>query len=460
MKQLLPAFLLLSFYSIHAQNAGIGTMHPNMAFHIAKSDSNLLLLENLNFLNAGTANAIFFKTGGYFTGAVKSIGEASGTARLGFFTYTDSDSTKLVERMSILDAGNVGIGTTLPQSALSIKQPRTSLLDIENSTPYASSVSSNLQMKIAGVQTGSLRSIVNSNGSDTRLGMFVGHTIYLADQSEMVSVLQQGVGLRTTNPGATLHVKSPNNGSASAIIENEGAAGSALEFRNNGLPSSWDIVGYNSSIDYSSSLEFHYETINANSTYMVIDGNGNVGIGALSPAAPLHIYSNSSVGTPQLLLTEAENDYARIKMKSTNPGGWDIASISSATNTSAYFNLYFDNGTTAGNKFVLNGNGNLWIAGTLTQNSDERLKKNISTLDNSLQKIEEIGGYHYNWKDADRDQNLQTGVLAQELEKVMPELVSQDEQGIKSVNYIGLVPYLVEAIKTLEKEVEELKTKK
>jgi hypothetical protein len=175
--------------------------------------------------------------------------------------------------------------------------------------------------------------------------------------------------------------------------------------------------------------------------------------------APLHIYSNSSTTVPQLLLEESQTEYARIKMRNSTGSYWDIAAQGAATNADGYFNLYFFNGTTGANKFVLNGNGNLTIAGTLTQNSDERLKKDIVSIDHSLQKIERIGGYYYNWKDADRDPALQTGVLAQEIEKVMPELVTQNEQGIKSVNYIGIVPYLIEAIKSLQHEVAELKQK-
>ncbi len=102
-------------------------------------------------------------------------------------------------------------------------------------------------------------------------------------------------------------------------------------------------------------------------------------------------------------------------------------------------------------------NGNMVIAGTLTQNSDARLKKNIHPLQNSLQKIGKINGYHYTWRDTARAQQLQSGLLAQEVEQQMPELVSKGEEGISSVNYSGLIPYLVEAMKELKAENEQLK---
>ena len=96
------------------------------------------------------------------------------------------------------------------------------------------------------------------------------------------------------------------------------------------------------------------------------------------------------------------------------------------------------------------------IAGTLTQNSDARLKKNIQPLQNSLQKILSLGGYQYNWKENYRDKSLQTGLLAQQVEQQMPELVKEDKEGIKSVNYSGMVPYLVEALKEQQQKFEKL----
>jgi hypothetical protein len=106
----------------------------------------------------------------------------------------------------------------------------------------------------------------------------------------------------------------------------------------------------------------------------------------------------------------------------------------------------------------LQENGNLTINGVYSP-SDMRLKKQITPLQNSLQKITSLGGYNYLWKDANRSNSLQAGVMAQQVEAIMPELVTTDEAGTKAVNYNGLIPYLIEAIKELKKENEALKTK-
>lgn len=92
--------------------------------------------------------------------------------------------------------------------------------------------------------------------------------------------------------------------------------------------------------------------------------------------------------------------------------------------------------------------------------SDQRLKTNIRPVHNSLGNLRQIHGYNYYWKDKKTSQDLQTGVIAQEIEKVFPELVSVGENKYKSVNYIGLIPHLIEAVKELDKKTEEIATLK
>jgi Chaperone of endosialidase len=80
-------------------------------------------------------------------------------------------------------------------------------------------------------------------------------------------------------------------------------------------------------------------------------------------------------------------------------------------------------------------------------------------LSNSLSDIYQLKGYHYKWIEASRSQDLQTGLIAQEVQKIFPELVQTDEKGFLSVNYIGLIPHLIEAVKELKDENNQLKNK-
>ncbi|MCX6807265.1 MAG: tail fiber domain-containing protein [Patescibacteria group bacterium] len=90
--------------------------------------------------------------------------------------------------------------------------------------------------------------------------------------------------------------------------------------------------------------------------------------------------------------------------------------------------------------------------------SDARLKKDVRTLDNSLEKILQLRGVSYKWKDASlKDNDAQIGVIAQEVEKVYPEVVETGKDGYKSVEYGNLIAPLIEAVKTQQAEIESLK---
>ena len=94
----------------------------------------------------------------------------------------------------------------------------------------------------------------------------------------------------------------------------------------------------------------------------------------------------------------------------------------------------------------------------VTAFSDERLKSNITTIPDALSKVSEMRGVHYVRNETGKDSS---GVIAQEMQKVAPELVltAEDEMGTLSVNYGNITGYLIEAIKELKAEIEVLKGK-
>ncbi|MCP4634238.1 MAG: hypothetical protein GY855_15035 [candidate division Zixibacteria bacterium] len=101
---------------------------------------------------------------------------------------------------------------------------------------------------------------------------------------------------------------------------------------------------------------------------------------------------------------------------------------------------------------------------SLTQTSDIRFKKNISPINNALSNIMQIDGVKYNWKrelsnDRKFSDKRQIGLVAQDVEEVYPELVNTDNQGYKSVSYSKMTAVLLEAIKELKKENDELKSR-
>jgi hypothetical protein len=109
--------------------------------------------------------------------------------------------------------------------------------------------------------------------------------------------------------------------------------------------------------------------------------------------------------------------------------------------------------TSVTNRFAFEvSSGSFTAAGDVTAFSDERLKSNIKTLDGS--KVFDMRGVSFT-----KDKKESSGVIAQELEKVAPELVNSTGE-YKSVAYGNIVGYLIEAVKQLKKEIEELKENK
>jgi hypothetical protein len=89
--------------------------------------------------------------------------------------------------------------------------------------------------------------------------------------------------------------------------------------------------------------------------------------------------------------------------------------------------------------------------------SDERVKDNIETIENPLEKVKELRGVSYNRNDIE-DKSKKIGVIAQEVEKVLPEVVEQDDEGKYSVAYGNMVGLLIESVKEQQKQIEELKS--
>ena len=109
--------------------------------------------------------------------------------------------------------------------------------------------------------------------------------------------------------------------------------------------------------------------------------------------------------------------------------------------------------------FSIYGDGSIKAEGDITAFSDGRYKANIFTIDNALDKVRQMRGVYYH-KDDDLD-NRKVGVIAQEMEKIIPEVVMTDatEEKKKSVAYGNLTAVLIEAVKTLAERLERLEEK-
>jgi len=89
--------------------------------------------------------------------------------------------------------------------------------------------------------------------------------------------------------------------------------------------------------------------------------------------------------------------------------------------------------------------------------SDERLKDNIQPITEPLWKVSQIGGYTFDWNEKqDTYEGHDVGVVAQEIHKVLPEVVAERSNGYLGVKYEKIVPLLIESIKELNKKIEHI----
>ena len=256
------------------------------------------------------------------------------------------------------------------------------------------------------------------------------------------------------------------------------------------------------------------DIVTNNSTAMTIDSSQNVGIGTTSPGEILELNGNLYLNTGNIksngdldILTDNGAQHAEDKafinlsgdgitgavttingdleivshhtINATNISGRDPSNFTDATD---FFQvptgighltvngdihskgMILAGSTVAGAFPTTAGWGSIgstsWFYGmTFSVGSDRRFKKNINSMENSLAKILSLRGVTYEWKDKEHGTGIQHGFIAQEVQEIVPELVAPGLYDKLSVNYQGVIPILVEAIKNQQKQIDELKEK-
>jgi hypothetical protein len=217
------------------------------------------------------------------------------------------------------------------------------------------------------------------------------------------------VGIGTSQPQTALHISSAVSGTTLSLQSTVGGLGNKVNLDYQTYSGGAGTTLYpgariqaSDDNSFSANLLFYTKTPGANTNALVermrILSTGNVGIGGcLAPAYPLHV-----VG--------------------------DIASSATIRSTNAI------------------------VTGAISGCSDLRYKKDITQLPNALQNILKLNGVHFYWKTNEFKEknfslNRQIGFIAQEIEKIYPEVVLTDVDGYKAVDYSKITPILVEAMK-------------
>jgi hypothetical protein len=497
-------------------NIGVGTTTPEEKFTVYTNKNVTSGIEIFNSNTGGSAQAVARITAYGWSGLQLVQNQANGST--GVYSADNTNmylSTNGMIRMTISNGGNVGIGTYLPTYKLDVTTGSgqfTAAINIQPSTHTTS--------RRAAISVGSWLLNQDTNGNGTKdFGIYDSNasaTRLLIDTSGTVGILGN-VGIGTYSPGVKLDVnggsttgsiiRAISSGNFTSIrIENTGADGRAYILEAGGTGGAYAGGGFgiyditssasrlaiapNGDITIPNKLSVGNTIVatvtsplNAITTYLNNGAHDCTGTIVVADDrvynadffGAWHVDHTTNVGTNYFRvgvdghLESRGNQYLNsgaYRIQNCSSGLWqyshdldpdggiksysmnmDGAAIAFAFSTE-------DNFTYGTEKFWIYSNGDVTAAGNVSAYSDIKLKTDVSTIDNALDKVSKMRGVMYTHKDT----GLRgTGVIAQEIKEVLPEVVMEGET--LSVAYGNIVGVLIEAIKELKAEIEQLKGK-
>ncbi len=284
--------------------------------------------------------------------------------------------------------------------------------------------------------------------------------------------------------GATVNV---NNGKAKLLLlEGTGASAGVIDALDKIEIGSNATIGGVTPISADSTTTFTNKTFDANATGNSISNIENADISA---SAGIAFSKMANLTASRALVSDANGDVSASAVTDTEVGYLDGVTSSiqtqinnklplilttnyafDSTDSAERFQFLNNNNTLFGSptgysfrtngvtKLSLDSSGNLTATGNVGAYSDMALKEDIYEIENALDKVKKLRGVHFTKK---ADKSKEIGVVANEVEKVVPELVDEIEDEklgtIKTMKYANTVGLLIEAVKDLSKQVEELK---
>jgi len=351
-------------------------------------------------------------------------------------------------------SNEVGIGTTSPQDKLHVMGD----LRIQDGTNpqinfYNSSGSD------IGYLRGNINDMILSNTVEN-----IGRIFYQAENGHEFQTKSGGsnvtrmfissngnVGIGTTNPLEKMHII---NGDLRV---------------DNGEIQSWGPIILHPDVDGSGDDIVQFLNTAGGETAR-IHNNGSVGIGTTAPTGKLDVNGNMRVrglldidhkdapAFGQMTGVDLGLNGILIENRFSESAGFhadgDMATIWSPGDDKL-LRVFDEDGGASGLRWYLDSDGDAFKA------SDANLKKDVKTLERSLEKLQQLRGVSFTWKKSSEElakgdmETPSIGVIAQELEQVFPELVGTNQTGRKFVDYDGLAPILIEAVKEQQVLIEE-----
>ncbi|SHG23960.1 tail fiber domain-containing protein [Chryseobacterium sp. OV279] len=370
--------------------------------------------------------------------------------------YAAASSTASNELMRIKGNGNIGIGTATPQRTLHVtgSTQLTGELNVGGSATAAGSAGTAGQLLTSG-GAGAAPTWTNVTDINTNIytndGALNGNRTVTQAANALAFTGTGNVGLGVANPAQKLSVVDGTNanqyfGIASFLPANS-TQGVGIGWA--GIRKVGSIVNSDFNIDAGGTGNILLQTLATGNTII----GTRLGIGITTPHAPLHI--GGGTANRKIILYEVANT-------ETDFYGFGVNDFTLRYQSQAN-HVFFAGATEI---FRINGNGNATLAGSLTQNSDIRLKKDIVDNTYGLSEISKLRTINYRFKDEQRGTDKKIGFIAQEIKAAMPELVStaNDEMKTLSVSYPEMtvvltkaVQELQELVKSQQKQIDELK---
>jgi hypothetical protein len=391
----------------------------------------------------------------------------SGKVKDGSLSGADLNPTAKLSIAGLTSTGKVSIAGG-PGPALDVTSTEPTVMRL------TAPAFNNVQLRFAGKKDGELwaigADIPQGNGSkDFHFFDLPGNTARLT--------IQQGtgnVGIGTINPVTTFHVKRQDGNPLAQFETSLNNGNGWIQISN---PAYNYLLGLRGDEENNFTI---YDNIK-NFDRFSITPTGNVGIGIPNPAAFVHIFGNTNCEIARFQpASDARDSRGFISLYTTNPNYWWEISNQDISGGGRTNGLAFRERTGSGNsieRVYFSQGGNVGIGtlspsyaldvnGTIRGNnvapSDRRFKTSIAPLSSSLEKVSSLQGVSYQWDCAkwpkkNFSEGKQIGLIAQDVEKVVPEVVTTDKEGYKSLAYDRLVAVLIEAVKEQQKEIVALR---
>jgi hypothetical protein len=388
-------------------NVGIGTTAPASKLHIETSASNPFRMVR------GTTN----------------FGFEIGGGAIGLYDYED-----VTYRWYVDSVGNIGIGTTSPAEKLHV----VGIGRFDGVNVNVRAIDGTIITKVQSQTVGATQGAIGTE-SNNDLAILTNNT------TRILVTAAGNVGIGTTSPVNKLQVTSATNGVEVLRIDNtagnsgsvQGVTHLGLNFFGVGNNSGARITAYQESTSgYRGGMYFSTRGVNSDSApseAMRISPDQLVGIGTSGTTAADYRLTVDSTGV----------DYAIYSFGSTHVdnGALGVGVVPSAT----------IGRIDASNDIVA------------YSTSDSRLKENITPIANALDKVKSLTGVEFDWKEETKGvhgyEGHDVGVIAQEVQAVLPEAIRTNDTGYLSVRYEKMIALLIEANKELAARVEELENK-